>query len=92
MLHNVLRYNRVANEARQALISQALRRPDTAAGDLIEELTSDLGMPTRLRDVGVTRDHFAAIATAAMQSMMVKTNPRPITSPEQILHILDLAW
>jgi len=24
-----------------------------------------------------------------MQSMMVKTNPRPITSPEQILQILE---
>lgn len=92
MLHNVLRYNRVANEERQALISQALRRPDTAAGDLIEELASDLGMPTRLRDVGVSRDHFAAIAAAAMQSMMVKTNPRPITGPEQVLEILEQAW
>lgn len=92
MLHNVLRYNRVANEARQALISQALRRPDTAAGDLIEELAFDLGMPTRLRDVGVTRDQFSAIAAAAMQSMMVKTNPRPITGPGQILQILEQAW
>jgi alcohol dehydrogenase class IV len=39
--------------------------------------------------VGVGREHFAAIAAAAMQSMMVKTNPRPITSPEQILQILE---
>jgi maleylacetate reductase len=42
--------------------------------------------------VGVGREHFAAIAAAAMQSMMVKTNPRPITSPEQILQILEQAW
>lgn len=92
MLHNVLRYNQVANEGRQALISQALRRPDTAAGDLIQELATDLGMPTRLRDVGVRREHFAAITTAAMQSVMVKTNPRPITRPEQLLEILEQAW
>ena len=92
MLHNVLRYNHVANAERQALISQALRRPDTPACDLIEELASDLGMPTRLRDVGVSHKHFAAIAAAAMQSMMVKTNPRPITNPEQILQILEQAW
>ncbi len=92
MLHNVLRYNRVANKERQVLISQAMRRPDTDAGDLIEELVADLGMPTRLRDVGVRRDQFAAIAAASMQSMMVKTNPRPITGPEQILEILEEAW
>jgi alcohol dehydrogenase class IV len=42
--------------------------------------------------VGVGREHFAAIAAAAMQSMMVKTNPRSITSPEQILQILEQAW
>jgi len=66
-----------------------MRRPDTDAGDLIEELVADLGMPTRLRDVGVRRDQFAAIAAASMQSMMVKTNPRPITGPEQILEILE---
>ena len=67
-------------------------QPDTAACELIKELVSDLNMPTRLRDVGVGREHFAAIAAAAMQSMMVKTNPRPITSPEQILQILEQAW
>ena len=92
MLHNVLRYNCVVNEDRQTLISQALGQPDTAACELIKELVSDLNMPTRLRDVGVGREHFAAITAAAMQSMMVKTNPRPITSPEQILQILEQAW
>ena len=92
MLHNVLRYNQMANEERQALISQALRRPDSSACDLIEELAKDLGMPTQLRDVGVSREHFATISTAAMQSMMVKTNPRPIFHRNQILQILEQAW
>ena len=40
-----------------------------------------------MRDVGVSQDHFAAIAAAAMQSMMVKTNPRPITGFEQVLEM-----
>jgi len=92
MLHNVLRYNLPANAARQALISEALGRPEVSAADLIESLVRDLGMPTRLQDVGVKREHFAAIARGGMENMMVRSNPRPITRPEDILEILEQAW
>ncbi len=92
MLHNVLRYNRETNEARQALVSQALGQPDVPAADLIQNLVRELEMPHRLRDVGVTKDQFEAIARGGMQNMMVRSNPRPIKSPADILALLEQAW
>jgi len=92
MLHNVLRYNRETNEARQALVSRALGQPDVAAADLIQNLVRELGMPYRLRDVGVKKEQFDAIARGGMQNMMVRSNPRPIKSPADILALLEQAW
>lgn len=92
MLHNVLRYNAPVNADRQALVSRALGAPETPAADLIEQLVADLGMPRTLRDVGVERAHFDAIADGAMQNMFIPTNPRPLRRREDVLEILDLAW
>lgn len=92
MLPSVLRYNEATNADRQALISEALGQPDAKASDLLESLIQDLGMPTRLRDVGVNPEQFQAIAAGGMQNMMVRSNPRPITSPDDIISILKQAW
>ncbi|MBY0510229.1 MAG: iron-containing alcohol dehydrogenase, partial [Rhodospirillaceae bacterium] len=77
---------------RQSWIAKAMDRPHMAAADAVAELVSDLGQPGRLRDVGVTRDHFPAIAAGAMQNLHVRANPRPITSTQDVLDILDLAY
>lgn len=94
MLPAVLRYNAYepVQASRQALISEALGAPHTAAGDLIERLIADLGLPTRLRDAGAKQDDFAVLARKAMDSHWVRTNPRKITAPEQVLEILNSAW
>jgi maleylacetate reductase len=92
MLPSVLRYNHAINAERQAWIAKAMDRPNMPAADAIAELVSDLGQPGRLRDVGVTRDHFAAIANGAMQNLHVRANPRPITSTQDVLDILELAY
>ena len=49
-------------------------------------------MPTRLRDVGVRREHFDAIAAGAMQNVFVRSNPRPVTDPAHVLEMLEMAW
>lgn len=92
MLHNVMRHNLSHTAERQALISATLGQPDVPAADLIEALARELGMPTRLRDVGVERTHFEAIAAGGMQNMMVRSNPRPIASPADIVAILEQAY
>lgn len=62
MLPSVLRYNQEVNADRQRLISESLGQPEVSAADLVEALIKDLGLPARLRDVGVKREHFEAIA------------------------------
>ena len=88
----MLRYNREINVARQQLVSDALGDPATPAGDLIESLVRALGMPLTLRDVGVRRDQFDAVASASMENVFVRSNPRPIRSPQDIVDILNMAW
>lgn len=92
MLPAVLRYNKPATAAQQAAIAGALGDPDGDAADLVEALVTRLGLPTRLRDVGVTEDQLDQIAEGSLGNMMVRSNPRPISDISQVLDILQLAW
>ena len=92
LLHNVLRHNHEINASRQELVSRALGDPAVQAGDLIESLVRALGMPLTLRDVGVRRDQFDAVARASMENVFVRSNPRPVRSPEDVIEILNQAW
>lgn len=92
MLPSVLTWNRPVNAEQQALVARALGRDDGDAARAVAELVADLGQPARLRDVGVRREHFDAIARGAMQNMMVRSNPRPVNSEADVREILELAW
>jgi alcohol dehydrogenase class IV len=92
MLPSVLRWNRPVNAERQALVAQALGAPGGDAADAVAALVRELGQPARLRDVGVRREHFDAIARGAMQNMMVRSNPRPVAGEGDVREILELAW
>ena len=92
MLPSVLVWNRAVNGERQTLVARAMGRDDGDAAQVVADLAAALGQPSRLRDVGVERSHFDAIARGAMQNMMVRSNPRPVTSEADIHQILELAW
>ena len=53
MLPHVLRFNHPVNADKQARVSEALGRPGEPAADVVAGLIAGLGLPTRLRDVGV---------------------------------------
>ena len=91
MLPHVLRYNRAASAERQRLVAEALGHPGEDAADVVASFIAELGMPGRLADVGVGPDRFPLIATTAMHDKWLHTNPVRITSPEQILKILEAA-
>jgi maleylacetate reductase len=92
MMPHVLRFNRPVAAARQALISQALGEPDTDAATLVTRLIAQLGLPTRLRDVGISTDtQLDAIAEAAMHDPWIRTNPRAIDSASVVRALLDEA-
>jgi maleylacetate reductase len=92
MLPSVLRWNRSVNADQQGVVAQALGAKDDDAATAVAKLVNDLGLPNRLRDVGVKREHYDAIATGAMQNLFVRSNPRPVSDPAQVREILDLAW
>jgi maleylacetate reductase len=92
MLPAVMRWNAGSNPDRQALISTAMGRPDDGAAGALAELVADLVLPTRLRDVGVTRQDFGPIACKALGDILVKNNPRLVRSAADIEEILELAW
>jgi maleylacetate reductase len=92
MLPHVLRYNAPVNAAQQRKVSVAFGRPADDAADAVGDLVSSLGLPQRLRDVGVRREQFREIAEKAMHDRYVPANPRKITGPDDIVEILEMAW
>jgi maleylacetate reductase len=91
MLPAVMRWNRPANAARQALVATAMGEAGHDAADLLDRFIGGLGQPRRLADVGVSAAHFESIATAAMGTPWVPRNPRKIDGPAQVREILELA-
>ncbi len=92
MLPHVLRFNLEANADRQARVSEALGQPGTPAAEAVGALISGLGLPTRLRDVGVKPDQLDLIAENSMHDRWIHTNPRKIDGPAVIRTLLDAAW
>ena len=92
MLPSVLRWNRSVNGTQQSVVAQAMGAKDDDAANAVAKLVETLEQPARLRDVGVRQEHYDAIAAGAMQNVFVRSNPRPVTSPDQIHEILDMAW
>jgi maleylacetate reductase len=63
-----------------------------AARDAVGTLVRDLDLPHRLRDVGVAREDFAALAKDALEDLIVATNPRPVRSHAEIVALLESAY
>jgi maleylacetate reductase len=91
MLPPVLRYNRAVNAERQRLVAEAMGHPGEEAADVIAALVSELGLPGRLSEVGVGPEQFPVIAANVLHDSWLHTNPRRITSAEQVLEILEAA-
>jgi len=92
MLPHVLRFNHSVNSEKQVRVSAALGRPEEPAADAVAGLIAGLGLPTRLRDVGIKQDQLDLIAENSMHDRWIHTNPRKIEGPAVIRTLLDAAW
>src|SRR5437764_6495381 len=92
MLPHVLRFNYAVNAERQLLVSEALGRPGELAADVVAALIAGLGLPMRLRDVGVKEEQLDRIAELSMHDRWIHTNPRKIAGPPVVRELLDAAW
>jgi maleylacetate reductase len=91
MLPYVMRWNKSANAARQALVAKAMGCEGEDAGDALDRFIGGLGMPRTLSAVGVKPEHFERISKQAMGTPWVPRNPRKINGPAEVLEILELA-
>ena len=91
MLPAVMRWNKPANAERQALVAAAMGHPGEDAAEVLNAFIAGLGMPRSLGAVQIGPESFARIAEQAMATPWVPRNPRPITGPEQVHEILELA-
>jgi maleylacetate reductase len=92
MLPHVLRFNHPVNADKQARVSEALGQPGEPAAEVVAGLISALGLPTRLRDVGVRAEQLDVIAEGSMHDRWIHTNPRKIDGPAVVRTLLDAAW
>lgn len=90
VLPAVLTWTAEAAIAPQARISELLGFRGSAA-DAVRALADGLGLPTDLASVGILPRDFEAIAEHTMHDAGVRTSPRPITGPADIVQILELA-
>jgi alcohol dehydrogenase class IV len=72
------------------------RAPRAAAGQpaakVLDRFITALGLPRRLRDVGVKRDDLQRIATNCMLDDWTFSNPRPIHGAQEIVPILESVY
>ncbi|MFZ1490998.1 MAG: iron-containing alcohol dehydrogenase, partial [Ilumatobacteraceae bacterium] len=92
LLPAVLRDHRPYTEAAQRRLARALGAPDDDPADTLVGLIESLGLPTTLRDVGVTDDQLPLIAAKSLTNMFVRQNPRPLRTIDDVLAILHRAF
>jgi maleylacetate reductase len=90
LLPTCLEWNRPNLGEKYLRIARAFNT-DGDASTAIRGLITSLGLPSRLRDVGVSADAFKSIAARAVRHPMVLSNPRPV-STDDVVEILRKAW
>jgi alcohol dehydrogenase class IV len=102
LLPFVMRFNLPTRAEAMALVLSFLGRgifnpdPQAKAADairMVEQLRADIGIPTRLRDIGVTEDMLPGFAEKAFAiKRLMRVNPRMPQSADEILAIYRAAY
>ena len=86
-----LEWNEPVNAERQRAVSEKLGRPGARPCDVMRDFVKALGLPVRLRDVGIGADRIQELARQYDGSGPIATNPRPVRGAEDLAEILTLA-
>jgi maleylacetate reductase len=92
MLPAVLRYNENALGENSHRISEAMGRVQAHPAELVKQLVQSLGLPSRLRDCGVSREALPDLAKKSMSESWIYSNPRAIKDWQDVLGILEAAY
>ena len=58
----------------------------------VEEFVQKTGLPRRLSEVNIPKDHFLEVAKLAVADPGMKSNIRRVTDPQEIVPVLLAAW
>ncbi|MFB3120059.1 MAG: iron-containing alcohol dehydrogenase, partial [Stenotrophomonas maltophilia] len=96
-----MRFNQAHNPSGQARVASLMGvntadmaedAAAVAAAGAIADTFGDLGMPLRLRDVGVPWDGIEPIAEDAMTDFALHRNIRPVKEASELMELLREAW
>lgn len=97
----VMEFNRPASADKQAMLAQAAGLETRGMSDevaaeavaaLVDEFIMGLGMPHRLRELEIPREDLLTIAEMTLEDGPSRNNPVQVTSPEELLPLLEKAW
>lgn len=100
LLPPVMNFNRPVTASSQAKLAEAFgidirgledEEAAEAAEQELRRLLAATGLPTRLRDVEVSREHFGGLIENILEDMVVGGNPRPVTGAD-IRSVLEAAY
>jgi len=98
MLPHLLRFNFSAVPDRYRALAEALgiaTEDDDARLDAIvravERLIAALGLPDRLKPLGVRREDLPAMAAHVMEETSLRFNPREVTDAREVIAVLEAA-
>jgi len=77
-----MRFNMPGFEDKFRVMAQAMELSSTTGAAVVERLfalNTELGLPTRLRDVGVREEHLAPLADLAIADFAHPNNPKPVS-------------
>jgi alcohol dehydrogenase class IV len=74
----------------KVLTERGLEEGKVDAGDVLDAVIKELGMPRTLNEVGVKREQLDALAVNCLKDRWLKTNPVPLTTKEQVLEVLEM--
>ncbi|MDX1416373.1 MAG: iron-containing alcohol dehydrogenase [Candidatus Promineifilaceae bacterium] len=101
VLPHALRFNADTVPAELALVAEAMGierdgrseyEMALAAAATAEQLIGSLGMPQKLRDVGIDQALLPTLAQNLLLSKAVQANPKPLLSTEQAFDYLKGMW
>ncbi len=101
LMPHCMKFNIDAVADRYALIGEAMGITESGLSDeeralkaieKISELSRKIGLPARLRDVGVPGERLAECVPDAMSDGSIVYNPKFISDPDDLLKVLKEAW
>ena len=105
LLPSVLKWNKTVNGDKQeklkaimwedeaissVLTRRGLKAESSDAGDALDAIFRELGMPRTLKEKGIGRDKFDGLAENSLKDGCTKANPRPVKTKEDVLEILEM--